>query len=58
MDKILTELDSKLIYLEAAQNQVDISLENFKLADSLREIESDRFLRGGTDLLSLQIRSL
>lgn len=56
MDKILTELDSKLIYLKAAQNQVDLSLENFKLADSLREIESDRFLLGATDLLSLQIR--
>jgi outer membrane protein TolC len=56
MEKIFAEIENAHSALIAGQEKVELSLENQRLSEALREIEEDRFSLGATDLLSLQIR--
>lgn len=55
-EKIYAEIQDALSAVQAAKDNMELASENSELAVALREIESDRFRLGASDLLSLQIR--
>lgn len=55
-DRILAEIRNTHQAVVAAWEQVDRASLNVRLAQSLQEVERERFRRGAADLLALQIR--
>jgi outer membrane protein TolC len=55
-DRVLAEIRNTQQAVVAAWEQVDRANLNVRLAQSLQEVERERFRRGAADLLALQIR--
>lgn len=56
MEKVFAEIEKGHLSLTANGEKLELTRENRRLAEMLRQIEEDRFRLGATNLLSLQIR--
>jgi outer membrane protein TolC len=56
MEKVFAEIEKGFVSLTASGKKLELSRDNRRMAETLREIEADRFRLGATNLLSLQIR--
>jgi len=56
MEKVFAEIEKSYVSLTASGEKLELSRDNRRMAETLREIEADRFRLGATNLLSLQIR--
>jgi len=56
MEKVFAEIEKGFVSLTASGEKLELSRDNRRMAETLREIEADRFRLGATNLLSLQIR--
>jgi outer membrane protein TolC len=56
MEKVFAEIEKGYVSLTASGEKLELSRDNRRMAETLREIEADRFRLGATNLLSLQIR--
>jgi len=56
VEKVFAEIEKGYVSLTASGEKLELSRDNRRMAETLREIEADRFRLGATNLLSLQIR--
>lgn len=56
VEKVFAEIEKGYVSLTASGEKLELSRDNRHMAETLREIEADRFRLGATNLLSLQIR--